>query len=209
MKSLSIPGSCTLKTSFKLHYKGNKSDASDFKDNLLNLINFLGRFKDLKRSGWLARKVSSPESDAEHSFSLAFQALLLTPSYLDRCRCIELALAHDIAEVYSGDMLPGEINAAEKHQKEREAVCRLSKELNAPTLIELFDEYENQETPESRFIKSLDKLDNVLLAHYYDACHRAPQPLFEEFSNGAKKYLKDHPQKENETAVNIIKILEQ
>mgnify|MGYP006874105135 CR=1 FL=1 len=31
------------------------------KDNLLNLINFLGRFKDLKRSGWLARKVSSPE----------------------------------------------------------------------------------------------------------------------------------------------------
>lgn len=101
------------------------------KDNLLNLINFLGRFKDLKRSGWLARKVSSPESDAEHSFSLAFQALLLTPSYLDRCRCIELALAHDIAEVYSGDMLPGEINAAEKHQKEREAVCRLSKELNA------------------------------------------------------------------------------
>ena len=62
------------------------------KDNLLNLINFLGRFKDLKRSGWLARKVSSPESDAEHSFSLAFQALLLTPSYLDRCRCIELAL---------------------------------------------------------------------------------------------------------------------
>lgn len=206
---MSIPGSCTLKTSFKLHYKGNKSDASDFKDNLLNLINFLGRFKDLKRSGWLARKVSSPESDAEHSFSLAFQALLLTPSYLDRCRCIELALAHDIAEVYSGDMLPGEINAAEKHQKEREAVCRLSKELNAPTLIELFDEYENQETPESRFIKSLDKLDNVLLAHYYDACHRAPQPLFEEFSNGAKKYLKDHPQKENETAVNIIKILEQ
>lgn len=179
------------------------------KDNLLNLINFLGRFKDLKRSGWLVRKVSSPESDAEHSFSLAFQALLLTPSYLDRCRCIELALAHDIAEVYSGDMLPGEIDAAEKHQKEREAVCRLSKELNAPTLIELFDEYENQETPESRFIKSLDKLDNVLLAHYYDACHRAPQPLFEEFSNGAKKYLKNHPQKENETAVNIIKILEQ
>ena len=35
-------------------------------EQINNIINLLGKFKDLKRSGWLQKNVKLPESDADH-----------------------------------------------------------------------------------------------------------------------------------------------
>ena len=150
----------------------------------------MGKFKELKRNGWIKRNVNDPESDAEHSFSLAFMVLLLCPENLNKLRCLELALIHDLAEFYAGDYTPeDDISTEEKYNKELDAIKLLAKELSYPKLIDLFNEYEAQVTKESLFIKGLDKIDNVLTASYYDKYNRSEYKLVPEFGRHALKCL--------------------
>lgn len=160
------------------------------KQNALNLCTILGKIKDLKRTGWLRRKITVPESDADHMFSTAFLALLLTPPELNKERCLELALCHDLQEIYSGDFVPEEISSSEKYQIEHSAVQKLAQELDYPQLIDLFEEFESQETAEAKFVKLLDKLDTAVTACYYDFNHRGDRPLIEEFCTHAEKEIK-------------------
>ena len=155
-----------------------------------NAITLLGKFKDLKRTGWKKRQVEQPESDAEHSFSLALLVMLTVPSELNRQKCLEMALIHDLAEIYAGDLTPDDTVAPkEKHRLEMQAMKRISQELSVPYFEELFSEFEAQQTPEARFVKALDKLDTVLTACYYDQNKRSPVELLPEFGAYAQKSL--------------------
>ena len=58
------------------------------KSQLNNIITTLGKFKDLKRSGWLMFNVTLPESDADHSFGVALLSMMLTPDTLNKHRCL-------------------------------------------------------------------------------------------------------------------------
>lgn len=147
--------------------------------------------KDLKRSGWLMRNVLLPESDADHSFGVAILAMILAPKKLNKQKCLELALVHDLAEVYAGDFTPHDnISKDDKEKLEREGALRLSKELDWPDLIDLVAEYNNKKTPEARFVFLLDKLETVMTAKYYDDNKRASNILTDEFSAYAKKCAK-------------------
>ena len=159
-----------------------------------NIISILGKMKDLKRSGWLKRDVSTPESDAEHSFSVSMLVLLLAPKHLNKERCLELALVHDLAEVYSGDYTPvDDISKEDKVTKELEGIKKIAIELSKPKLVDFFVEYEEQLTPESRFVYALDKLDNIVTASWYDDNNRSPQKLLPEFSNYANRCISAMP----------------
>lgn len=151
------------------------------------LIEIIGKFKDLKRSGWVNKKVNNPESDADHSFSLALLAMLFVPDELDKLKCLELALIHDLAEIYAGDYTPyDDISSDVKLQKEQDGMIRIANELKCLNLLELFDEYNNKKTKESIFINALDKIDNVITAVYYDKNNRSPELLTAEFAKYAK-----------------------
>lgn len=160
------------------------------KQTALNLCSILGKIKDLKRTGWLRRKIAVPESDAEHMFSTAFLAMLLTPPELNKEKCLELALSHDLQEIYSGDFVPEEISSSEKYQIEHSAVQKLAQEIDYPQLIDLFEEFEAQETAEAKFVKTLDKLDTAITACYYDFDLRGDRPLIEEFCTHAEEEIK-------------------
>lgn len=160
------------------------------RETLKNLITVLGRLKDLKRRGWIKRNVTLPESDADHMFSTAFLTFMLTPDKLNRAHCLELALTHDLAEIYAGDATPGEKTAAKKYQDELNAVKRISQELEKPELIELFEEFENCLSREAAFVRCLDKADTVFTAAYYDNNNRSPEKLWAEFSAQALNSLK-------------------
>ena len=160
------------------------------KQKALNLCTILGKIKDLKRTGWLRRGIIGPESDADHMFSTAFLALIFTPPELNRERCLELALCHDLQEIYSGDFVPGEITLQDKYKVEREAIEKLAQELDYPELILRFEEFEAQETEEAKFTKLLDKLDTAVTSCYYDFNHRGDRPLIEEFCTHAEEEIK-------------------
>ncbi len=76
-----------------------------------------------------------------------------------------MCIMHDVAEILVGDLTPhDEIKGKEKHDLERAAMNKI-----APQWIDLFDEYEGGESPESRFVKTIDKLDMGLQAITYQS----------------------------------------
>lgn len=152
------------------------------KIQIQNLVNILGQMKSLKRKGWIKRFIKSPESDAEHSYSLAMLTLLLAPENLDLLKCLKLALVHDLPEVICGDFVPGELPKFEKEKLEQGAMQKIACDLNIPELTELFIEYEQHQTPESEFVWALDRLDNVFTARFYE--NEQNIPLVKEFSLG-------------------------
>ncbi len=159
-------------------------------NNLRYLIDIIGKFKDLKRSGWVAKKVDDPESDAEHSFSVALLAILLMPNNLDEKKCLEMALVHDLAEVYCGDYTPHDnITNEEKTNQELMAIKRVAEELNNEKLVSIFNEYLDKSSKESIFINAIDKLDNVITAAYYDKNNRSTVKVKKEFADYARQKI--------------------
>lgn len=152
-----------------------------------------GRMKDLQRSGWINHQIIYPESDAAHSWSLSMLVQLYAPQELDLLKCLKMANIHDLVEINTGDYTPLDaITPEEKHRLETEAIKQLAKELNNSELVELFNEYEAQNTPEAVFVWNMDKLDTVIQAKYYDETQNYGGKLFEEFYDYASTKI-THP----------------
>lgn len=157
---------------------------------LKNLCEIIGKFKDLKRSGWMRKEVNEPESVADHSFGVALLTLLLAPNHLDKEKCLKLAIVHDLQEVLVGDFTPFDnITLEQKADLEQKAVKDLAEKLEYPELEELFAEYEAKETPEARFVKDLDRVEAVIQAKYYDDHQRSEECLLSEFNAYARTHL--------------------
>ena len=157
------------------------------KKQILNLALILGKMKHIKRTGWIRRRVINPESDAEHSFSLAMLVMLFAPDNLDKLKCLQLALIHDFPEIYCGDILPGEMDFDKKAELEKNAMAMVVRDLDIPLLQELFEEYEQHKTPEAQFVWVLDRLDNVFTARMYQDTQRLQ--IVQEFADSALERL--------------------
>ena len=123
------------------------------------------RLKDVVRAGWVRAGVQNPESVAAHSWGMALLATQLCPDDVDLGRVLQLCILHDIAEVQVGDITPHDnVSPEEKHRLESEAIENMGVDAAAA-----FSEYEAQQTPESRFVRFLDKLDMSLQAEIYES----------------------------------------
>ncbi|PIN81578.1 hypothetical protein COV13_00790 [Candidatus Woesearchaeota archaeon CG10_big_fil_rev_8_21_14_0_10_32_9] len=106
------------------------------------------------------------ESSAEHSWACLILADLFLSKMdvaIDRLRVYELLMYHDVVEIESGDV-PLHPNISSEGKKERELVAANSLRDKLPEPInkkffELFMEFEDQITIESRFAKSIDALE--------------------------------------------------
>ncbi len=128
------------------------------------LIEALG-LKEVVRAGWVRAGVQNPESVAAHSWGMAMLATQMCPEELDLKRVLQLCILHDVAEVKVGDITPHDnVSAEEKHRLESEAIDSMGIDAK-----DIFDEYEAQITPESQFVRHLDKLDMALQAEIYEA----------------------------------------
>ena len=117
--------------------------------------------KDVLRAGWVRAGIESPESVAAHSWGMSMLALKLAPKELNLARVLSLCIVHDIPEVRVGDLTPHD-DISNKAQDELRAMTEM-----APEWVGLFEEYEQGQTPEAKFVKQLDKLDMALQAEIY------------------------------------------
>ncbi|KAI9158041.1 5'-deoxynucleotidase hdd1 [Paramyrothecium foliicola] len=128
-----------------------------------------GRLKKVKRQGWLRYDIDA-ESVADHSYRMAFIALSL-PSDIDRAKCIQLCLVHDLAEAVVGDITPmSKIPKAEKVRREALVMDYLA-ETSGPegqNIRTLWHEFEDAASPESRVAQDIDKLEMMLQAIEYE-----------------------------------------
>ncbi len=165
--------------------------------NLINFLLKTGKLKKIRRSGWVLRKVKDPETIAGHSFRLAILGWILgKKKEINPEKIIKLALIHDLCEVYSGDITPYDdilpkdekkqkelLNKwprfsdkkkkeyiFKKHKKEWESLKKIVSDLSIPDqkeIINLWCEYELGLSEESRFMKQLDKVENLIQALEY------------------------------------------
>ncbi|XP_028178203.1 HD domain-containing protein 2 [Ostrinia furnacalis] len=165
---------------------------------ILEFLELVGRLKHVRRTGWVICDINECESIAGHMYRMGMMTFLLTeendPSKLDRFRCLQIALVHDLAECIVGDITPHcGVSPEEKHRQEDEAMQKIA-ELTGfagDRMYELYKEYENQSSPEAKFAKDLDRYDMILQAFEYEKRENAPRRLQEFFSATEGKFK--HP----------------
>lgn len=140
----------------------------------LAFLEEMGKLKHIKRTGWVLRNINDPETIAGHMYRMSVMTFLLdddNESKLNRTRCMELSLLHDMAECIVGDLTPYcGVSKEEKHRREDEAMKTLRSlcQTQGERMYTLFQEYENQQTPEAKFVKELDIIDMLVQAFEYE-----------------------------------------
>ena len=130
--------------------------------------------KQLYRQGWLQHGIEPKycESVAEHSFCVALLGLFLTEQYpeLDVNKVVRMALIHDLGEIYAGDFTPKDkIDKNQKFKLEKKSVLQVFNKLpHGCQWINLWEEYEQGESAEAKFVRQLDRLEMLLQASVYE-----------------------------------------
>jgi len=140
-------------------------------NDLLKQIQFI---KEIDKIKYIQRRTcllnsDRPENDAEHSWHLALMAIALSEHAnkpVDILKVIKMVLIHDIVEIDSGDVFVYDKSKSHKNTEEEFAAAKrifgLLTENQAKELIDLWKEFEDGETDDAKFAKSLDKLEPLL-----------------------------------------------
>ena len=131
-------------------------------DKLFQFLIELDQLKLIERRS-LISDGSRRENSAEHSWHLALGLLALKDELnppIDFYKAIKMALVHDVCEIGAGDVSILDPDRHLKHQQERDYLEQLSHNGNGFSLEiqQLWEEYEAQQSPESRWVKVLDRL---------------------------------------------------
>jgi len=173
-----------------------KSNKKNKMSAYLDFMIKIGKLKQLKRTGWVLRKVKNPENVSQHSFQLAIMSWLFGDiKGLDIDRMIKIALVHDLCEVYAGDQTPYDAILSikkdnkeiftkppriemdkklpwliKKKDKEWKGMIALTANLNKKDqeeFVNLWIDFEEGLTKEGRFVYQLDKMVNLFQAIEY------------------------------------------
>ncbi|WP_171166661.1 HD domain-containing protein [Streptomyces sp. I05A-00742] len=142
----------------------------------LDFITFTARLREVERHN--NATASRRESVAEHSWHLAMVCWALHTRFerehggaLDLSRMIKMCLLHDVVEIEAGDPSAWRTDgdaAADKARTEEEVARRRFTGLPdglGDELLALWHEYERGETPESRLVRGVDRLNPALMRY--------------------------------------------
>jgi len=151
----------------------------------------------MKRKGWVLRGIKDPETIAAHTFRMVIMSwVLCCKKRLNHNKVLKMCLIHDLCEVCTGDTTPydnvlpknkkqwkevfNKWPRLTKKQKERLFLRKYKKEdsglkkliSNLPSTIKgeiknLWEDYEKGLTPEGRFVRQVDRVENLLQALEY------------------------------------------
>ncbi|HEY8362545.1 MAG TPA: HD domain-containing protein [Tissierellaceae bacterium] len=132
----------------------------------------LDKMKSILRQTSLIGK-DQREDDAQHSWHIAVMAMVLgeySNVKLDICKVIKMLLVHDLVEIYAGDTFCYDKKGNES-KKEREIMAAdklysILDEDKGKELRALWEEFEEQRTPEALFAASMDRLQPILNNYY-------------------------------------------
>lgn len=146
----------------------------------LPFFHLLERLKTTKREGWRRFGIKHGESISDHMYRMSIITMLAPPSFSSRLNvphCTKMALIHDMAESLVGDITPkDDVEKPEKNRREAESMTFLSNGLlgkvaggaQGQELKLIWEEYEKNETLESKFVHDVDKLELLLQMNEYE-----------------------------------------
>lgn len=110
------------------------------------------------------------ENDAEHAWHMAVMAYLLreySNEPVDIAKVMLMCLIHDIVEIEAGDTYAydaeGQRTQKAREDAAKEKIYSILPEDQKRELTALFDEFEENRTPEARFAHVMDNLQPLLL----------------------------------------------
>lgn len=110
------------------------------------------------------------ENDAEHAWHMAIAAFLLkeySNQEIDIAKVMIMCLIHDIVEIDAGDTYAyDDENLKTQKQREdaaKERIFSILPQDQKEIFISLFDEFENNKTPEAKFAHAMDNFQPLLL----------------------------------------------
>lgn len=110
------------------------------------------------------------ENDAEHAWHMALMIYLLREyanEDFDPLKAMVMALIHDVVEIDAGDTYAydtaGLATQQKREAKAAQRIFGLLPEDQKAEMLDLFQEFEDYETPEARFAHVLDNLQPLML----------------------------------------------
>lgn len=145
------------------------------KESMQHYIQFLNIAEKLKcemRHSWLS--TGRQESVAEHSWRMSLMVMTFYPCLSQKVnleKCLKMAILHDLAEAEVGDIPVFETQTLEAKKNKfiaekmaMEKICALIDDPLRQEFFTLWEEYENKDSYEAKFINALDKIE-VFLQH--------------------------------------------
>lgn len=154
-------------------------------------FHLLERLKTTQRAGWRRFGIKGCESISDHMYRMSILTMMAPASVsskLDILRCCRMALVHDMAESLVGDITPVDnVPKEEKNRRESETmdyICtnllgKFNGGLNGKDVRQLWQEYEDSETPESLFVHDIDKIELLLQMVEYERSNKFERDLGE------------------------------
>ncbi len=135
----------------------------------MDFIVEMDKTKQITRQTYLADG-SRKENDAEHAWHLAIMAYLLreySNQEIDITKTMVMVLIHDLVEIDAGDTYAydaiGNLDKREREVKAANRIFPLLPSDQAEELRALWEEFEENQTPEAKFAHTLDHVQPLLL----------------------------------------------
>ena len=163
---------------------------------ILDFFKTAVNLKNISRQGWIDKlSLKHPESVADHSYSMAIMGMIISDlENYNSEKILKMILLHDLAESKIGDYTPNQISKENKIKIENNAYDEMISTL--PESIksqyaQIWKEYQKQESPESKIVRQIDKLEMALQAKMYQN-EGSPKDSVESFFKSAEEGI-THP----------------
>jgi putative hydrolase of HD superfamily len=163
---------------------------------ILDFFKTAVNLKNISRQGWINKlSLKHPESVSDHSYSMAIMGMVISDlENYNSEKILKMILLHDLAESKIGDYTPNQISKENKIKIENNAYDEIINTL--PDAIKLqyaqiWEEYQKQESPESKIVHQIDKLEMALQAKMYQK-EGSSKEAIESFFKSAENEI-THP----------------
>ena len=163
---------------------------------ILDFFKTAVNLKNISRQGWINKlSLKHPESVADHSYSMAIMGMVISDlENYNSEKILKMILLHDLAESKIGDYTPNQISKEDKIKIENKAYDEIINSL--PDAIKLqygqiWEEYQKKESPESKIVHQIDKLEMALQAKMYQK-EGSSKEAIESFFKSAENEI-THP----------------
>ena len=140
-------------------------------ENLLKQVSFI---KEIDKLKYIQRKTKlfnsdRNENDAEHSWHLAMMTIVLAEHSdrpIDVLKVLKMVLIHDIVEIDAGDIFIYDTTKNHTNTEEEliaaKRIFGLLPTKQAEEFISIWKEFEDGQTEEAKFAKSMDRFEPLL-----------------------------------------------
>jgi putative hydrolase of HD superfamily len=167
---------------------------------MLDFFKIAANLKKIPRQGWIDKlSLNNPESVADHSYSMAIMSMVISDlEKYDSEKILKMVLLHDLSESHIGDYTPEQISKEKKNELENYAFNEIIKKLPDSLQIpyqKIWQEYQENNSPEANIVHQIDKLEMVLQAKIYQKDGQSKERLV-SFFESAKNEIVDPKLKE-------------